>query len=80
MKENYKGYSLFNDITDRTLRVRNRAVVLANITEENTVNKLITSKGVALLFGYFDLVPDDEKLEVQMRYKTALSERGYAVA
>jgi len=29
---NYKGYSLFNDISDKTLQTWNRVVVLFNIT------------------------------------------------
>jgi hypothetical protein len=76
----YKGYSLFNDIEDDALRIRNRAVVMANIAEMNTKQRKITAKGAGLLVGYFTLVPDVEKKTVMERFGEFMKERGYALA
>ena len=77
MNDTYKGYSLFTNIEDVTLRTRNRAVVLANIAEANIVNKLISPRGAALILGYFSkLLPEDRK-DVQNRFVNVMSERGF---
>lgn len=75
----YKGYSLFNDIEDAALRIRNRAVVLANIAEYHTKQQRITPKGAAMLVGYFKEVPDIEKKSVMERFGEFMRERGYAI-
>ena len=76
----YKGYSLFNDIEEDALRIRNRAVVMANIAEMHTKQQKVTAKGAALLVGYFTLVPDVEKKTVMERFGEFMKERGYALA
>lgn len=76
--DNYKGYSLFNDIEDSILRNRNRAVLMANITEFNTKNNKITPKGAALLLGYFNQVPMGDREIVMKNFETQVKERGYA--
>lgn len=73
----FKGYSLFNDITDTALRIRNRAVVLCNIAESNTVKGLISPRGAALIFGYFNQVPPNERGEVKEGFKGFMQERGF---
>lgn len=76
----FKGFSLFNDIDNRDLRSRNRAVLLANITEDNlTKNKRLTEKGTVLVLGYFTSIPEDERINVQIAYEQALRERGFNV-
>lgn len=74
---NYKTLSLFNDIEDQALRTRNRAVILANISEQYTKDRKITAKGASLVIGYFNEVPDDEKKEVMAAYEQQMKERGY---
>lgn len=74
---NYKTLSLFNDIEDQALRTRNRAVILANISEQYTKDRKITAKGAALVIGYFNEVPDVEKKEVMAAYEQQMKERGY---
>ena len=75
----YKGYSLFNDIEDNALRIRNRAVVMANIAEMYTKQQRVSPKGASLLIGYFKEVPDVEKKTVMERFATFMKERGYAL-
>lgn len=76
----FKGFSLFNDIDDKGLRSRNRAVMLANITEDNlTPNKRLTEKGVVLVLGYFTSIPENERVDTQVAYESVLKERGFNV-
>lgn len=75
----YKGYTLFMDVEDKALRTRNRAVVMANIAEFNTKAQKITAKGVAMLTGYFDLVPKEDRKEVYEKFGECMKERGYAL-
>lgn len=78
-KDMFKGFSLFNDIDDQELRNRNRAVVLANIAEDNTRNRMVNSKGAGLILGYFGLVPPEERDEVKAKFTVAMQQRGYAL-
>lgn len=81
MQDNYKGFSLFNDITDTPLRNRNRAVVLANIAENNCdrSTKRINQKGAGLILNYFLLLPDCDKADVNDRFVVHMKERGFAL-
>ena len=74
----YKGFDLFDDIEDEALRTRNRAVVLANMVEDNTKNRLVTPKGAALILGYFNaLLPADREV-VRVKFMEFVTQRGYA--
>jgi len=73
----YKGFCLFNDIEDYMLKTRNRAVVLANIASDNSESSLINAKGAALILGYFQMVPTDEREDVQKSFKEAMISRGF---
>lgn len=75
----FKGFSLFNDVEDKELRQRNRAVVLANIAADNTKNKLISPKGASLVLGYFGLIPEEDRLDVKVRFAEEMKHRGYAL-
>jgi hypothetical protein len=75
----YKGYSLFKDIEDSALRIRNRAVIMANIAETHTKQQRVTAKGASLLVGYFKEVPDVEKKSVMERFGEFMKERGYVL-
>jgi hypothetical protein len=79
MTNNFKGFSLFNDIEDYVLRVRNRAVILTNIAEDNSEKGLINVKGVATILGYFKMVPEDEREDVQAKFKSTMAERGFRI-
>lgn len=75
----YKGFSLFSDIEDIDLRNRNRAVVLANIAENNSKNQRVGPNGVGLILGYFSNVPEAEREDVKERFKNCMIERGFAL-
>ena len=79
MTDNYKGYALFNDIADFDLRNRNRAVVLSNVAIDHTkkATKRISPRGAAIVLGYFNAIPDEDKLDVQERFKQRMLESGY---
>ncbi len=74
---NYKGFDLFDDIEDATLRTRNRAVVLTNIAEDHTKERRINAKGAALILGYFGSIPDNERGVVRDVFKSTMKDRGY---
>lgn len=77
MQNEYKGYSLFNDVEDVDLRDRNRAVIMANIVEQYTKNKRMTPKGAALVLGYFSALPEAERKQVYDRFEKRVYEMGY---
>lgn len=77
MKDTFKGFDLFNDIEDVILRTRNRAVVLANMAEDHTKSKLISPKGAALILGYFQCVPVEERQMVTEKFQSNMKERGF---
>lgn len=76
---NYKGFELFNDIEDDTLRTRNRAVVLANIAEDHTKDRRINTKGAALILGYFGAIPNEERKAVKDKFVNDMQQRGFAL-
>lgn len=80
MKNEFKGFSLFNDIEDISLRNRNRAVVLANIADDNNKNNMISAKGGALILGYFQSLPEEDRANVRDQFAQQMRERGYTVA
>lgn len=79
MRNEIKGYSLFNDIEDVALRNRNRCVVLSNMAEANTKQKKITEKGTFLILSYFHAIQEEDKKSVYDGFKAEMGRRGYAV-
>lgn len=75
---NYKGFDLFDDIEDEALRTRNRAVVLANMVEDNTKNRLVTPKGASLILGYFNAIKPIDREAVRVKFMEFVEQRGYA--
>jgi hypothetical protein len=77
----FKTFSLFNDVEDPTLRNRNRAVVLANIAEANTDRKTkrINVKGSTLILGYFNCVAEDDRHSVMTQFSENMKSRGFAL-
>lgn len=73
----YKGFNLFNDIEDYALKTRNRAVVLANLASDNSKSALISPKGAALILGYFQQIPEDERQDVKKAFSEAMISRGF---
>lgn len=73
----FKGYSLFNDIEDVDLRTRNQAVVMANMVEQNTRDKKITPKGASLILGYFSKVKKEDRPITHNKFEQRCKEIGY---
>lgn len=81
MANEFKGYSLFNDIEDENLRSRNRAVTLCNIAEAHTnKEKRISPGGAALMIRYTEQVPEQERKGVLEKMVVFMKERGYELA
>lgn len=77
----FKSYSLFNDIEDMDLRNRNRAVVLANIAQDHIdrKSKRVSIKGAALILGYFGCVDMEDRQSVQEKFSANMHQRGFAL-
>lgn len=77
----YKDVSLFNDVENRTLRNRNRGVVMGNYAMDGRErNKnTISPKASANLLGYFKEIPVEERKEVMQFFLDYLAENGYTV-
>ena len=75
--DEYKGFSLFNDIEDKELQTRDRAVVLTNMAENHSKNRRININGTGLILGYFKNVPDVDKNDVMREFKLKMAERGF---
>jgi len=58
-----QGYSMFDDIEDRYLRIRNQGAILRNIAVANRsrCGKKLKPAGMALLMSYFSNIKDDDK-------------------
>jgi hypothetical protein len=79
-KNDFKGFSLFSDITNITLRTRNRAVVLANMLSDNMGdNQRINARGTSLILGYFLNIPRDEREAVRSQFITMLNQRNIII-
>lgn len=76
----YKGFSLFNDVEDAVLRTFNRARILANIAEDYTnKHKRISAGGAGLIIGYFDKVPQEDRKSVKEKFAELMKGNGYAL-
>jgi len=75
----YKSISLFNDIEDYALRQHNRAVVMANMSEQYSRDSKISLKGAGLILGYFDSIPEEERKDLQQRYEQEMIHRGFGI-
>lgn len=82
MQNEFKGFSLFNDIEDADLRTRNRAVVMANIAEDHMDRKTkrLTPKGAALVLNYFSLIPGEERNVAKDKFAEDMKNRGFILA
>ena len=51
---------------------------MANVSEQNTKDKKITVKGVSLVLGYFNSIPEEERKDLYNAYEEQMRSRGYA--
>lgn len=81
MSDDYRGVSLFTTVTDMVLRNRNRAMVMANMFEDNvTKEKRLSAKGTVLLLGYFKSIPEGERKGTYDILSSELTKRGFTFA
>lgn len=82
INDNFRGFSLFNDIEDVELKNRNRAVILTNMAEDNMDRKTkkINMKGTTFVLGYFNLIPEEERADVKNRFMEGMAQRGFILA
>ena len=75
----YRGYSLFNDVEDKELRNYNRGQVMANIALSNQKGDSVSAVAANDLFNYFNLIDASEREEVLANFRKRMEEEGYAV-
>lgn len=76
----FKGFSLFADVEDANLRTFNRARVMANMAEDHiNKEKRIHPKGAALILGYFNLIPKEERDVAKDMFQLEMNNRGFAL-
>lgn len=73
----YKGYDLFNDIEDKALQARNRAVVMANMIEPHVKDGRLTERGTHLALGYFGSIPEEDRKALYKAFEQQCKDRGY---
>lgn len=79
-QESNFDFESFNDIENKELRVRNRAVVMANIFEDHTKGDKITPLGTKLLLTYFNQIPNEEKKITYETFRSHMTQRGFIKA
>lgn len=80
MSNEINGYSLFNDIEDKELQERNRAVVMTNMAETYTKKGKISLKGTGLIVQYFNAIPEEQRASLYKKFESTMLERGYNVS
>lgn len=74
-------YSDFKEVNDPKLRAMNRGTIMANIYQDHeNKSQILSQKGAAILFRYFNDIPSDEKLEAYKYFQETMLERGYTQA
>lgn len=79
MPNKFQGFDLFNDIEDKVLRIRNRAVVLANAFQDNCKDGKVTPRGAAIILSYFKNIPEGERKDVQDKFTQDMLARGFRI-
>ena len=75
--KNINGFSLFNDIVDDDLRIRNRAIAMGNIVRMyNHGEEGISQEGNDTLVDYFSAVPYAERAAVYTKFILGLKDLG----
>lgn len=73
---NFKGYSLFNDVEDFQLRAHNRGVTMANMFEEHVKGGAVPPHKAALILEYFKTIPLTERTSAMEVFEKVLRDRG----
>lgn len=76
MVDKVHGYSLFNEIEDRPIQTHNRAIVLANIVEDNLYpDGRVTQGGMTYSLEYMDALPKEDYADVYLAFRAELVTR-----
>jgi hypothetical protein len=73
----YRGFSLFNDVDDSTLRMKNRATVMTNIAESGAKEGKISPGAMGLLLGYFGNILGTERKDTMIEFISKMKEKGF---
>ena len=76
MINNINGYSLFNEVEDKELQLRNRTTTLVNMIEDNmTEEGVVNQQGMFLSMQYWTEISDEEKKSLYDSVKAEVEER-----
>lgn len=76
-QNNYRGFGLFNEVEDKELQSYNRGRILVNIMEDNSdKDRNVNMKGVALVAGYFQQIPQEDREGVKTQVEQQLVKKG----
>jgi hypothetical protein len=81
MQNEFKGFSLFNDVEDTELRAQNRGRVMANMAEDHTDKnkKRLSPKGASLILNYFNLIKGEDRNAAKEKFQTEMQARGFVL-
>ena len=76
----FKGYSLFNDVEEKDTQRYNRARILVNIMEDHSdAKRNVNLTGLMLCKGYFDLIEPEERDVILEETKKLLEKKGIII-
>lgn len=75
--EHFKGFGLFNDVEDASLKAFNRARMLVNIAIDHSKNGKFNAKAVSLTSGYMKLIPKGERKAVVDEFVRLMKKEGF---
>lgn len=72
----YKGYSLFNDVEDKVSQTYNRARVMKNMMlDHSDTNKVVSDIGQTMLMTYFTHIPESDRQAVHTKLAELLQQK-----
>lgn len=75
----FKGFPLFNEIEDDALRLRNQAVIMTNLLEDNFFKGKISAKGASLIAGYMRNIPHADRKSLMDEFVEQAKLRGFEI-
>jgi hypothetical protein len=81
MQNEFKGFSLFNDVEDAELRAQNRGRVMANMAEDHSDKRTrkVNPKGASLILSYFSRIVEADRNTAKDKFKTEMEARGFVL-
>ena len=79
MTNNYKGFSLFNDVEDKELQRFNRARVMVNMAQDHSKKGRINAVGSMLILGYFGQMPFEEREVIKAEFAKQMNNSGFKI-